>query len=319
MYPRHEPYRTSRLRVSALHDIYWEESGNPKGIPVVALHGGPGGGSSPEMRRFFDPDRYRIFLFDQRGCGRSTPHSELRENTTWDLVADMEALRREVGVSDWLVFGGSWGSTLALAYAVTHPARVLGLVLRGIFLVSKSEVRWFYQEGASRLFPDAFERYVAPIPHDERSDLVAAFHKRLTGGDKAVRTEAARAWARWEGETLSIKGPVTTPPRFNEDDFVDAFARIECHYFTNDGFFERDGWLLEQAAAKLGSIAGTIVHGRYDVVTPLSTAWALSKAWPKAELHIVPEAGHSSMEPGIVDRLVQATDDFAAHLGANVR
>ncbi len=319
LYPRHEPYRTGRLRVSALHEIYWEESGNPKGIPVVALHGGPGGGSSPEMRRFFDPDRYRIFLFDQRGCGRSTPHSELRENTTWDLVADMEALRCEAGVTDWLVFGGSWGSTLALAYAVTHPARVLGLVLRGVFLVSKAEIRWFYQEGASRLFPDAFERYVAPIPQTERGDLVAAFHRRLTGDDRTARTEAARAWARWEGETLSIKGPVTTPPRFNEDDFVDAFARIECHYFTYDGFFAHDGWLLEQAAVRLTAIPGTIVHGRFDVVTPLSTAWALSKAWPKADLHIVPEAGHSSMEPGIVDRLVQATDDFAALLGAGVR
>lgn len=307
------------MRVSALHEIFWEESGNPKGIPVVALHGGPGGGSSPEMRRFFDPDRYRIFLFDQRGCGRSTPHSELRENTTWDLVADMEKLRREVGVSDWLVFGGSWGSTLALAYAVTHPQHVLGLVLRGIFLVSKTEIRWFYQEGASRLFPDAFERYVAPIPPAERGDLVAAFHSRLTGNDKIARTDAARAWARWEGETLSIKGPATTPPRFNEDEFVDAFARIECHYFTNSGFFESDGWLLDQASLKLGSVPGTIVHGRFDVVTPLSTAWALSKAWPKAELHIVPEAGHSSMEPGIVDRLVQATDDFAALLGAGVR
>ncbi len=307
------------MRVSALHEIYWEESGNPKGIPVVALHGGPGGGSSPEMRRFFDPDRYRIFLFDQRGCGRSTPHSELRENTTWDLVADMEALRHEAGVADWLVFGGSWGSTLALAYAVTHPARVLGLVLRGVFLVSASEIRWFYQDGASRLFPDSFERYVAPIPPDERGDLVAAFHKRLTSDDRTVRTEAARAWARWEGETLSIKGPVTTPPRFNEDDFVDAFARIECHYFMHRGFFESDAWLLEQAAARLGNIPGTIVHGRYDVVTPLSTAWALSRAWPKAEFHIVPEAGHSSMEPGIVDRLVQATDDFAALLGSRVR
>ncbi|MBU3921503.1 MAG: prolyl aminopeptidase, partial [Alphaproteobacteria bacterium] len=278
------------------------------------LHGGPGGGSSPEMRRFFDPERYRIFLFDQRGCGRSTPHSELAENTTWDLVADIEALRKMAGVSSWLVFGGSWGSTLAIAYAVKHTSHVLGLVLRGVFLVSKSEIQWFYQEGASRLFPDAFDRYVAPIPEAERGDLVTAFYKRLTGSDPVARIDAARAWARWEGQTLSIKGPVTTPPRFNEDDFVDAFARIECHYFINDGFFETDNWLLEQARLKLQSTPGTIVHGRYDVVTPLSTAWALSKAWPKADLHIVPDAGHSSMEPGIIDRLVQATDDFADRL-----
>jgi proline iminopeptidase len=307
------------LRVSDIHEIYWEESGNPKGVPVIALHGGPGGGSSPEMRRFFDPERYRIFLFDQRGCGRSTPHSELRENTTWDLVDDIEALRDHVGVNQWLVFGGSWGSTLSLAYGVTHPDRTLGLVLRGIFLVSKPEVQWFYQSGASRLFPDAYDRYIAPIPEDERDDLLMAFHRRLTGDDRQTRIEAARAWSRWEGETLSIKGPLTTPPRFNEDDFVDAFARIECHYFVNRGFFASDNWLLEQCAEKLKDIPGVIVHGRYDVVTPLSTAWALSKAWPKAELHIVPDAGHSSMEPGIVDKLIQATDHFAGVYGSKVR
>nr|WP_321442038.1 prolyl aminopeptidase [uncultured Hyphomonas sp.] len=319
LYPRHEARRSGRLRVSDIHEIYWEESGNPNGVPVIALHGGPGGGSSPEMRRFFDPERYRVFLFDQRGCGRSTPHSELRENTTWDLVDDIEALRDHVGVNQWLVFGGSWGSTLSLAYGVTHPDRTLGLVLRGIFLVSKPEVQWFYQSGASRLFPDAYDRYIAPIPEDERDDLLMAFHRRLTGDDRQSRIEAARAWSRWEGETLSIKGPLTTPPRFNEDDFVDAFARIECHYFVNRGFFATDNWLLEQCAEKLKNIPGVIVHGRYDVVTPLSTAWALSKAWPKAELHIVPDAGHSSMEPGIVDKLIQATDHFAGVYGSKVR
>ncbi|HAE26223.1 MULTISPECIES: prolyl aminopeptidase [Hyphomonas] len=319
LYPRYEARRSGRLRVSDIHEIYWEESGNPNGVPVVALHGGPGGGSSPEMRRFFDPERYRVFLFDQRGCGRSTPHSELRENTTWDLVDDMEALRDHVGVNQWLVFGGSWGSTLSLAYGVTHPDRTLGLVLRGIFLVSKPEVQWFYQSGASRLFPDSYDRYIAPIPEDERDDLLMAFHRRLTGDDRQSRIEAARAWSRWEGETLSIKGPLTTPPRFNEDDFVDAFARIECHYFVNRGFFASDNWLLEQCAKKLKDIPGVIVHGRYDVVTPLSTAWALSKAWPKAELHIVPDAGHSSMEPGIVDKLIQATDHFAGVYGSKVR
>lgn len=319
LYHRLEPHASGRLRVSDLHEIYWEESGNPKGIPVVALHGGPGGGSSPEMRRFFDPDRYRIFLFDQRGCGRSTPHSELRENTTWDLVSDIETLRKHVGVSNWLVFGGSWGSTLALAYAVTHPQKVLGLVLRGIFLVSKSEIQWFYQSGASRLFPDAFDIYQAVIPPAERGDLLHAFHRRLTGSNPKERIEAARAWAQWEGQTLSIKGPTTTPPRFNEDDFVDAFARIECHYFVNGGFFEKDNWLLEQARLKLGRVPGVIVHGRYDVVTPLSTAWELNKAWAASRLVVVPDAGHSSMEPGIIDRLVQATDDFADRLGTKFR
>ncbi|HBX92289.1 MAG TPA: prolyl aminopeptidase [Hyphomonas sp.] len=311
LFPRLESRRSGRLRVSEIHEIYWEESGNPSGIPVIAVHGGPGGGSSPEMRRFFDPGKYRIILFDQRGCGRSTPHSELRENTTWDLIDDMESIRDMLGIDKWVVFGGSWGSTLSLAYGVTHPDRTLGLVLRGIFLVSKAEIQWFYQSGASRLFPDAYDRYIKPIPEDERDDLLMAFHRRLTGEGRQVRVEAARAWSRWEGETLSIKGPTTTPARFNEDDFVDAFARIECHYFVNRGFFANDSWLLDEAETKLKDIPGTIVHGRYDVVTPLSTAWALSKAWPKADLHIIPDAGHSSMEPGIVDKLIQATDDLA--------
>ncbi|HCX10197.1 MAG TPA: prolyl aminopeptidase [Hyphomonas sp.] len=311
LFPRLESRRSGRLRVSEIHEIYWEESGNPSGIPVIAVHGGPGGGSSPEMRRFFDPGKYRIILFDQRGCGRSTPHSELRENTTWDLIDDMESIRDMLGIDKWVVFGGSWGSTLSLAYGVTHPDRTLGLVLRGIFLVSKAEIQWFYQSGASRLFPDAYDRYIKPIPEDERDDLLMAFHRRLTGEDRQVRVEAARAWSRWEGETLSIKGPTTTPARFNEDDLIDAFARIECHYFVNRGFFANDSWLLDEAETKLKDIPGTIVHGRYDVVTPLSTAWALSKAWPKADLHIIPDAGHSSMEPGIVDKLIQATDDLA--------
>lgn len=316
LYPRQAARRSGRLRVSDLHEIYWEESGNPAGLPVVALHGGPGGGSSPEMRRFFDPQRYRIVLFDQRGCGRSTPHSELAENTTWDLVNDIEAVRAHLGIEKWVVFGGSWGSTLSLSYAVTHPDRVLGLILRGIFLITEAEIGWFYQEGASRLFPDAFERYLAPIPEAERGDLLSAFHKRLTGEDEAERLAAARAWARWEGETLSLRGALRTPPRFDEDDFLDAFARIECHYFVNKGFFPKDGWLIDKAAEVLaGQIPGVIVHGRYDVVTPLSSAWALSKAWPDAELHIVPDAGHSSLEPGIVDRLVRAADNFAERFG----
>lgn len=316
LYPRHAASRTGFLRVSDLHELYYEESGNPDGLPVVALHGGPGGGSSPEMRRFFDPKRYRIILFDQRGCGRSRPHSELRENTTWDLVADIEALRAHLGVDKWVVFGGSWGSTLSLSYAVTHPERVHALILRGIFLITEAEIRWFYQEGASRLFPDAFERYVAPIPEAERGDLLHAFHQRLTGANAEERIRAARSWARWEGETLSLRGALRTPPRFDEDEFLDAFARIECHYFVNKGFFDKDGWLLDEAARVLkGRIPGVIVHGRYDVVTPLSSAWALKKAWPDAELHIIPDAGHSSLEPGIVDQLIHASDMYAVMFG----
>ena len=294
LFPPLQSRRTGRLRVSSLHEIYWEESGHPQGVPVMGLHGGPGGGSSPEMRRFFDPHRYRIILADQRGCGKSLPHSELRENDTWALVEDIEKLRIGLGIEKWVVFGGSWGSTLALTYAVTHPERVLGLILRGIFLASKSELRWFYQSGASHLFPDAYDRYIAPIPANERDDLLTAFNKRLMSGDKAERLEAARAWACWEGETISMRATGNAPPRFDDDDFVDAFARIENHYFVNKGFFERDDWLLEQVKTKLTKIPGTIVHGRYDVVTPLSSAWALKKAWPQADMHIVPDAGHSS-------------------------
>ena len=315
LYPPIEARRTGRLRVSDLHEIYWEESGNPDGLPVIALHGGPGGGSSPEMRRFFDPALYRIILFDQRGCGRSTPHSELRENDTWALVSDMEVIREQLGIDRWVVFGGSWGSTLSLSYAVQHTDRVIGLILRGIFLITEAEIQWFYQDGASRLFPDAYDRYIAPIPEEERGDLLNAFHKRLTGDDRRARIEAAKAWACWEGETISIQGPSSRPARFEEDDFADAFARIECHYFVNRGFFPEDGWLIAQARKKLQGIPGIIVHGRYDVVTPLSTAWALTKAWPDAELHIVSDAGHSSLDSGIIDQLIRATRTFAKVYG----
>ena len=309
----HDALRTGRLRVSDLHEIYWEESGSPTGLPVVALHGGPGGGSSPEMRRFFNPSAYRVIIFDQRGCGRSTPHSELRENTTWELVADMERLRESLGIDRWVVFGGSWGSTLALTYAIMHPERVVGLILRGIFLVSQKELHWFYQSGASYLFPDAYERYVSPIPEEERGDLMRAFHRRLTSTNPVERSDAARAWAHWEGETLSLRGAGRKPPRFEESRFVDAFARIENHYFVNRGFFDEDNWILKHAHV-IANIPGVIVHGRYDVVTPLTTAWALKKAWPKADMHIVTDAGHSSLEPGIVDKLIRATRKFAREL-----
>ena len=307
--------RSGMLRVSPLHEIYWEESGNPEGLPVIALHGGPGGGSSPEMRRFFDPSIYRIILIDQRGCGHSTPHSELEDNTTWALIDDIEAVRVHLGIERWVVFGGSWGSTLSLAYAVTHTDRVFGLILRGIFLLTQAEIHWFYQNGASHLFPDSYDRYVAPIPVEEREDLLQAFHRRLTGSDHAARIEAAKAWACWEGETITMQGPDSRPKRFEEDSFADAFARIECHYFINRGFFPEDGWLLKQAEEKLANVDGILVHGRYDVVTPLTSAWKLKKVWPAAHLHIVGNAGHSSLEPGIVDKLIRATRDFGRRFG----
>jgi proline iminopeptidase len=247
---------------------------------------------------------------EQRGCGRSTPHAEVRENSTWDLVGDIERVRERLGIEKWLVFGGSWGSTLALAYAAKHPERVSALVLRGIFLLQKSEIAWFYQNGAGNVFPDAFDRYISVIPEAERHDLVSAFHARLFSPDPATRIRAARAWARWEGETISIAGPSALPSRFNEDRFVEAFARIECHYFMNKGFFESDGWLLKQAS-QYRPIPGRIVHGRYDMCTPLSSAWSLKRAWPEAELEIIHDAGHSSLEPGIVDALIRATDTMA--------
>ncbi len=310
LYPALEAAQSEMLKVSDLHTVYVEQSGTPHGRPAIALHGGPGGGLSPEMRRFFDPARYRIVMMDQRGCGRSTPHAELRENSTWDLVADIERVRERCGIDKWLVFGGSWGSTLALAYAAKHPERVAGLVLRGIFLLRKSEIDWFYQQGASHIYPDAFERYVAAIPAAERGDLLQAFHKRLTSPDWDTRLKAARAWARWEGETISIAGPSALPSRFNEDRFVEAFARIENHYFVNHGFFESDGWLLDQAE-RLRHIPCRIAHGRYDMCTPLTSAWELKQRWPEAELEIIHDAGHSSLEPGIVDALIRATDWMA--------
>ncbi len=310
LYPAIESYATEMLKVSDLHTIYVEQSGNPTGRPAVALHGGPGGGLSPEMRRFFDPKRFRILAMDQRGCGRSTPHAELRENTTWDLVADIERVREKFGIDKWVVFGGSWGSTLALAYAAKHPERVAGLVLRGIFLLRKSEIDWFYQNGASHVYPDAFERYSSAIPPSERGDFLQAYRKRLTSPDWAERVRAARAWARWEGETISIAGPSALPSRFNEDRFVEAFARIENHYFVNGGFFEHDGWLLDQTS-RMRAIPCRIAQGRYDMCTPMKSAWDLKQRWPEAELEVIHDAGHSSLEPGIVDALVRATDWMA--------
>ncbi|MFN7147335.1 MAG: prolyl aminopeptidase [Myxococcota bacterium] len=301
------------LPFSALHSVYFEESGNPDGIPVVFVHGGPGAGTEPTHRRFFDPKRYRIVLFDQRGSGRSTPHAELRENTTWDLVADMERIRAHLGIEKWAVFGGSWGSTLALAYAETHPERVLGLVLRGIFLLRDKEIDWFYQGGAHMLFPDAWEDYLAPIPGEERGDLVAAYYKRLTSEDPEVRLAAARAWSIWEARTSKLLVSEDLVRKYDDAQFALAFARIECHYFVHRGFFQRDDQLLA-GAPKLRDIPGWIVQGRYDVVCPMASAWDLHRAWPEAKLTIVADAGHSAFEPGIEAALVAATDELAARV-----
>jgi len=308
-YPDNQPFNRGRLKVSGLHEIYFEECGNPNGKPAVVLHGGPGGGIAPFLRQCHDPSVYRIVLFDQRGCGQSTPHAELAENTTWDLVADMELLRRHLKIERRQVVGGSWGSTLALAYAETHPERVTELVVRGIFTLRKSEIRWFYQDGADQLFPDLWEGFVAPIPAAERHDLLSAYHRRLTGSDKAQQIACARAWSQWEAATISLLPDPKRVAEFGADHFALAFARIECHYFVNGGFFRQDDQLIADAH-KLAGIPGVIVQGRYDVVTPAITAWDLHRAWPQAEFIMVPDAGHTATEPGIADALVRATDRF---------
>lgn len=314
-YPEIQPFDRGRLKVSGLHEIYYEQCGNPHGQPTVVLHGGPGGGISPFLRQLHDPSHYRIILFDQRGCGQSTPHAELRENTTWDLVADMERLRVHLGIEAWQVVGGSWGSTLALAYAETHPERVTALIARGIFTLRRQELLWFYQRGADALFPDLWEGYLAPIPEAERHDLIAAYHRRLTSSDPAVQLAAARAWSQWEGATISLLADDKRVADFGQDRFALAFARIECHYFVNRGFFESDDQLLVNAH-RLKAIPGVIIQGRYDVVTPMETAWALHRAWPEAQFEIIPDAGHTATEPGIADALVRATDSLRHDLHA---
>jgi proline iminopeptidase len=294
------------LRVSPLHRIHFEECGNRDGKPVLIVHGGPGGGSNATMRRFHDPAHYRIVLFDQRGCGRSTPHASLEDNTTWHLVADMEQLREHLGIARWQLMGGSWGSTLSLAYAQRHPERVIDLILRGIFLLRRAELDWFYQEGCSWLFPDAFEAYAKVIPAGERGKMMEAYYSRLTHGDPRVQLEAARAWSIWEGTTLSLQQDPERIRLFSADAYAIAFARIECHYFVNRGFFSRDDELLV-GAGRLRGVPGTIVHGRYDVVTPLKSAFDLKNVWPEADLRVVPDAGHAMTEPGIIHELVSAT------------
>lgn len=310
LYPEVPSYNSGMLPVSGLHTLYFEESGNPSGKPVVFLHGGPGGGTNPRCRRFFDPAVYRIVLFDQRGCGRSTPHAELTDNTTWDLVADIERIREHLGIDRWQVFGGSWGSTLALAYAQSHPDRVTELVLRGIFMLRRSELEWFYQKGCDALFPDAWEHFLAAIPQAEHGDLISAYHRRLTHADPAVRVAAARAWSIWEGATSHLYQDATHIASTGEDEFALAFARIECHYFVNAGFFEVDGQLLRDVD-RIRHIPTVIVQGRYDVVCPVRSAWDLHRAWPEADLRIVADAGHSAFEPGIASALLEATDGFA--------
>ena len=305
-----EPYETGMLRVSDLHEVYYEVSGNPDGKPAVVCHGGPGGGTTPSMRRYYDPERYKIILFDQRGCGKSKPHAELRDNNTWALIEDMEKIRQHLGVETWQVFGGSWGSTLALAYAQTHPDRVTELVLRGIFTLRRAELLWFYQEGASWVFPDAWEDYLAPIPADERGDMISAYYKRLTGENKDEQVRAARAWALWEGRTVSLFPSEEREQSFAGEAFATAFARIECHYFNNGGFFERDDQIIANIG-RVRHIPGVIVQGRYDVVTPMTTAWELAKEWPEADLQIIQDAGHAASEPGIIDALVRATNRFS--------
>ncbi|MFJ9558165.1 prolyl aminopeptidase [Nocardiopsis sp. NPDC101807] len=314
LYPPIEPYDSGMLDVGDGHRVYWELCGNPAGKPVVFLHGGPGGGCVPDHRRLFDPARYRILLFDQRNCGRSTPHAgqmdtDLSTNTTWALVEDMERLREMIGAQSWQVFGGSWGSCLALAYAQKHPERVSELVVRGIFTLRDEELRWFYQEGASNLFPDLWESYLAPVPEEERDDLVAAYARRLASPDREVRLEAARAWSVWEGSTVTLLPDPSLREHHADEEYALAFARIENHYFVNKGFLEPNQ--LVDGAGAIRHIPGVIVQGRYDVCTPVRTAYDLHKAWPEAEFHIVDDAGHAFSEPGILDRLIEATDRFA--------
>ena len=309
LYPEIGYRESGHLDVGDGHQVYYEDCGNPDGKPAVFVHGGPGGGIVAAYRRLFDPAAYRIILFDQRGCGSSTPHASLKDNTTWHLVADMECLREHLGVEHWQVFGGSWGSTLALAYAETHPERVTDLVLRGIFLLRRKELDWYYGGGAAAIFPDKWEKYCAPIPESERGDMIAAYYQRLTGANRDTRIEAARAWSQWEGATISLLPDPGRVEGFGAARFAEAFARIECHYFINGGFMESDGWLLDNVE-RIRHIPAVIVQGRYDMATPVTSAWDLHRAWPEADFRLVPDAGHAFSEPGILHELIEATDRF---------
>lgn len=312
LYPEIKPYARYPLAVDERHTLYVDESGSPDGLPVLFVHGGPGAGCDAASRRWFDPGLYRIVTFDQRGCGRSTPYACLEDNTTAHLIADIEAIRVHLGIERWVLFGGSWGSTLSLAYAQAHPERVLALILRGIFLCRPEEIHWFYQHGASRLFPDYWEDYLAPIPPGEQHDLLGAYHRRLTGSDQIAQMQAAKAWSVWEGRTATLRPNAEVVERFADPHTALSIARIECHYFSHNAFLRPDQLL--QDMPKIAHIPGVIVHGRYDVICPLDNAWALHKAWPASELQIIREAGHAAAESGITDALVRACDGIAHRL-----
>jgi|TARA_B100001540_G_scaffold214936_1_gene189704 proline iminopeptidase len=305
-----EPFNVFKLNVSNLHTIHVEESGNKNGKPVIFLHGGPGGGTEPIYRQYFDPKKWRIIIFDQRGCGQSTPASELTDNTTWDSVHDIEKIREYLNIDKWTVFGGSWGSTLSLSYAIKHPNRCTALILRGIFMLREKELKWFYQEGASFIYPDAWEKYLEPIPKNKRHDLMSAYYEILTGDDKQARYKAAKAWSIWEASTSKLIQNEKSLHHFENDDIADIFARIECHYFVNKGFFEYDGWILDQIDI-IRKIPSVIVQGRYDVVCPMITAWELHKKWPEADFHVIPDSGHSMLELGIRNKLIEYTNKFS--------
>lgn len=309
LYPPIQPWRTDAIEVADGHTLYLEECGNPDGLPALFVHGGPGSGCEDWHRRFFDPDKYRIILYDQRGCGRSVPHAELSGNNTQALVDDIETIRERLGVERWLVFGGSWGSTLGLVYAETFPERVLALVLRGIFLCRRRDIRWFYQDGASFLLPDCWKDFIDPVYPDERDDMVAAYYRLLTGENEIARRGAARAWSLWEGRASTLLPKASVVDHFADPRTALSLARLECHYFVNDSFLE-DNQIIARAGC-LEKIPGVIVHGRYDVVCPLEQAWELHCAWPASQLQIIADAGHSASEPGIVDALVDATDRYA--------
>jgi proline iminopeptidase len=309
LFPEIEPYDSGFLQVSDLHHIFYEQSGNKDGKPVIYVHGGPGGGTGPRDRRYFDPAVYRIILLDQRGAGRSRPSAELKENTTWHLIADLERLRCHLGIDNWVVFGGSWGSTLALIYAEQHPDRVKALILRGIFTLRRRELEWYYQDGANRIFPDAWEKFIEPIPLVERHDLMSAYHRRLTGHDESIQLMCAQRWSAWEMSTSRLLVDHELLKRAETDSWALQFAKIEAHYFVNGGFFRNDMHIFEDIE-KIQHIPATIIQGRYDIVCPAETAWHLHKCWPEAELCIVDDAGHSAKEPGITTQLLNATDKY---------
>ena len=311
LFPNIEPFNTFYLPVSDLHTIYVEESGNKNGKPVIFLHGGPGGGVDPKYRRYFNPDKWHIIMFDQRGCGKSTPFAELKENTTWDLVDDIEKIRNHLSIDRWVIYGGSWGSTLSLAYSQTYPDSCKALILRGIFLVRKKEIHWFYQEGASKIFPDNWQSFVAPIPIEKRNNLLEAYYNLLIGEDSSKKIEAAKAWSTWEGSTVRLIQDKDFIGDFSDEKFAEAFARIECHYFMNNAWFNSDNHLIENVD-KIRHIPAVIVHGRYDIICPVENAWELHQAWPESELHIIPDAGHSIFEEGIKDKILEYTEKFSS-------